>query len=48
MIRGKALRDELIPRLDASAWGSIDPVSYARYIDMKARYARFLDRPAMP
>jgi hypothetical protein len=42
MIRGKSLRDNLIPALDALPWEMIDPPSFARYVDMKSRYARFL------
>jgi hypothetical protein len=42
MYRGKALRDALVPLLDALPWPEIDPDSFQRYAAMKARYAKFL------
>jgi hypothetical protein len=38
MVRGKPLRETLIPILDGISWGQIDEHSYARYAAMKARY----------
>ncbi|MGP6158053.1 MAG: hypothetical protein ACLPYS_11230 [Vulcanimicrobiaceae bacterium] len=38
MIRGAALRNRLIPLLDAMPWQQIDPHSYERYAIMKRRY----------
>ncbi|WP_245575136.1 hypothetical protein [Meiothermus rufus] len=38
MIRGKVLREELIPVLDACGWWRIDDHSYERYVRMKKRY----------
>jgi hypothetical protein len=42
MYRGKTLRDDIIPLLDALPWAHIDPDSHERYAGMKARYAKFL------
>ncbi len=38
MIRGDALRNILVPLLDAAPWPAIDAHSYARYEAMKQRY----------
>lgn len=38
MIRGAALRNRLIPLLDALPWSQIDPTSHERYAAMKRRY----------
>jgi hypothetical protein len=38
MIRGNALRNRLVPMLDAVPWGRIDPHSFERYEAMKRRY----------
>jgi hypothetical protein len=38
MARGKALRQSLIPLLDALPFAEIDPHSYERYRQMKERY----------
>jgi hypothetical protein len=38
MIRGSALRNRLVPALDALPWPEIDEHSYARYVAMKRRY----------
>jgi hypothetical protein len=38
MIRGAALRNRLIPLLDALPWSTIDPSSHERYTAMKRRY----------
>ncbi|MBD5657770.1 MAG: hypothetical protein IAI50_21720 [Candidatus Eremiobacteraeota bacterium] len=50
MIRGNALRHRLVPLLDALPWEAIDPHTYARYVEMKRRYALDVppaaDRPA--
>lgn len=38
MFRGPALREGLIPLLDAHEWGHICPTAYERYLEMKERY----------
>jgi hypothetical protein len=38
MIRGPALRNRLIPLLDALPWSEIDLHTYERYLAMKRRY----------
>ena len=38
MVRGKVLRQSLIPLLDALPFAEIDPHSYERYRQMKERY----------
>ena len=38
MVRGAALRNRLVPLLDALPWAAIDPHSYGRYRAMKAQY----------
>ena len=38
MVRGRALREHLVPLLEALPWGEIDPPSYERYRRMKADY----------
>lgn len=38
MWRGAALREDLLPLLEATQWETIDPHSYGRYTAMKQRY----------
>ena len=38
MVRGRALREYLMPLLDALPWSEIDTHSFERYARMKARY----------
>lgn len=38
MMRGEALRNELIPLLDSLPWHMVDEHSYERYVNMKQRY----------
>ena len=38
MCRGRALRDELVPVLDAVLTADLDGHAHARYLEMKARY----------
>lgn len=38
MVRGEALRANLIPLLDSTTWVSLDPATHARYQEMKQRY----------
>jgi hypothetical protein len=38
MVRGNALRNRLVPLLDALPWAVIDPHTYERYAAMKRRY----------
>jgi hypothetical protein len=38
MMRGKALRRDMVPILDKSPWWQIDEHSYERYVTMKQRY----------
>ncbi len=38
IVRGQALREFLIPLLERLPWAQIDPPSYQRYREMKARY----------
>ena len=38
MMRGAALRENLIPILDSYPWWQIDEHSYERYMKMKERY----------
>ena len=46
MYRGRALRDQLIPFLEAYAWADIAPRVHERYLAMKAKYG--LDEGAPP
>ena len=39
MFRGRALRDSIIPLLESTEWKYVDPHTYARYEQMKKRYA---------
>lgn len=51
MVRGDALRNRLMPLLDAAGWERIDPHSFARFQAMKQRYGlqsgRTDDEPRM-
>lgn len=38
MMRGDALRNELVPLLDSLPWPTVDEHSYQRYQNMKQRY----------
>lgn len=38
MARGQALKDELLPRLDAANLAELDVYAHERYQDMKVRY----------
>jgi hypothetical protein len=38
MVRGNALRNRLVPLLDALPWAEIDPHTHERYAAMKRRY----------
>lgn len=38
IVRGQALREFLVPLLERLPWERIDPPSYRRYQEMKARY----------
>lgn len=38
MFRGAALREGLVPLLEAHEWGHVCPLTYERYLEMKERY----------
>lgn len=46
MFRGDALREGLLPLLDAYDWGAIAPEIYARYQKMLAKYPNHFTRQA--
>lgn len=38
MVRGAALKEQLLPILDGTPWAELDPPAYARYQQMKRDY----------